>query len=249
MASTVLAVTAKSLAGPQSAVGSVVNRLPHLRTNVSSTERWLSLFGGVTLATYGITNGRLIPTLLGGFLVCRGSTGHCPVSQALGVSASDATAKNSVIAARHGTRADATIVVRKPAVEVYDFWRDFENLPKVMTHLIDVDTTNNGESRWMARGPLGLEVQWEAKITADEPGRLIAWKSLGGSDVDTAGSVHFTSLPGGRGTEVHVQLKYDPPAGKVGSAIARLFGENPRRQLEEDLERFRVAIERVPHAE
>ncbi|WP_020471512.1 SRPBCC family protein [Zavarzinella formosa] len=248
MASTILAVAAKSLASQQSAVGSAVERLPELRTNVSSTERWLSTLGGATLAAYGLSNGRLLPTLLGGFLLYRGTTGHCPVSQVLGVSTSDATAKNSVIAAGHGNRADASIVVKKPAIDVYDFWRDFENLPKVMTHLIDVDTTNNGESRWTAKGPLGLQVRWEAKITADEPGRLIAWKSLSGSDVDTAGSVHFTSLPGEQGTEVRVALKYDPPAGKLGTAVAWLFGENPQRQLEEDLERFREVMERIPMA-
>jgi len=247
MASTLLTVATKSLAGQQSALSSVVNQLPPLRTNVSSTERWLSLFGGVALTGYGASSGRVIPALLGGFLLFRGSTGHCPVSQALGFSTSDATAKNSVIAAGHGTRVEASIVVKKPAAEVYKFWRDFENLPKVMTHLIDVDTTTDGESRWTAKGPLGLQVQWHAKITADEPGRLIAWKSLSGSDVDTAGSVHFTSVSGG--TEVRVELKYDPPAGKLGTAVAKLFGENPQRQLDEDLERFREVMERFPHAE
>lgn len=248
MASTLLAVAAKSVAGPQSAVSNAVDRLPVLRTNVSSTERWASLAGGVALTGYGAAKGGLLPTLLGGFLLYRSATGHCPVSQALGFSTSDATAPNSVIAARHGSRVDASVVVMKPAAEVYRFWRDFENLPRFMTHLIDVDTTTDGRSRWTARGPLGLQVQWEAEITADEPGRLIAWKSLTGSDVDTAGSVHFEQLPGMKGTAVRVELKYDPPAGKLGTALARLVGRNPQRQVEEDLKRFREVMEKIPSA-
>jgi uncharacterized membrane protein len=248
MASTLLAVTAKSVAGPQSRVGRAVDSLPQLRTNVSSPERWASLLGGVALVGYGVARGGLLPSLLGGFLVYRGATGHCPVSQALGVSTSDATAENSVIAARHGTRADATVVVKRPAAEVYRYWRDFENLPRFMSHLEDVDTTTDGQSRWTARGPLGLRVQWHAQIIADEPGRLISWKSLDGSDVDTAGSVHFTQLPGDQGTEVRVELKYDPPAGQLGTLVAKLFGENPQRQIHEDLERFRAAVEQTPAA-
>jgi uncharacterized membrane protein len=247
MASTLLTVAAKSIAGPQSSLAQAVDGLPLLRTNVSSAERWLSLFGGAVLFGHGATSGRLLPTLLGSYLVFRASTGHCPVSQALGVSTSDATAKNSVIAAGHGTRLDAAVVVDKPADEVYRFWRDLENLPRIMSHLVDVDTTTDGESRWIAKGPLGLRVEWNAKIIADEPGRLISWKSLTGSDVDTAGSVAFKPLDGGR-TEVRVELKYDPPAGQFGTAIAKLFGENPQRQLTEDLERFREVIERTPQA-
>lgn len=249
MASTLLAVAAKSVAGPQSAVGRAVDALPQVRTNVSSTERWASLFGGVALMGYGISSrgtGGAISTLLGGFLFYRGTTGHCPLSQAVGFSTADATAENSVVAAGHGTKVEASVVVNRPAAEVYRFWRDFENLPRVMTHLIDVDTTTDGRSRWTAKGPLGFRVQWEAELTADEPNRLIAWKSLAGSDVDVAGSVHIAELPAGGGTELRVVLKYDPPAGKLGTAVAKLFGEDPQRQIREDLERFRDTLERAP---
>lgn len=249
MASTLLTVATKSLAGSRSAATTAVNALPALCTNVSSAERWASLLGGVALAGYGLTRGGVLPTLLGGFLVYRGATGHCPMCQVLGVSTSDATAPSSVIAAGQGTRVDATVTVKKSVDEVYRFWRDFENLPRFMAHLADVDTTTDGRSRWTAQGPLGLQVQWEAQLIADEPGRLIAWKSLSGSDVDTAGAVHFIPRPGGEETEVRVELKYDPPAGKLGTIVAGFFGEEPGQQLREDLERFREAIEKVPHAE
>jgi uncharacterized membrane protein len=141
---------------------------------------------------------------------------------------------------------DATVAVRKPADEAYRLWRDFEQLPAFMPGLVDVDTTTDGQSRWTAKAPLGLQIQWQAEIIADEPGRLIAWRSLSGSDLDTAGSVRFT--PRGDETEVRVELKYDPPAGRVGTAVARLFGEDPQQQVRAALDRFRAAVEEIPMA-
>ena len=88
-----------------------------------------------------------------------------------------------------------------------------------------------------------MSVQWDAEIVTDTPNQVISWKSLPGSDVDTAGSVHFRMAPGGRGTEIRVSLKYDPPGGKVGSFVARLFGENPDQQVRADLARFKQLIE------
>ncbi|WP_439621268.1 SRPBCC family protein [Gemmata sp.] len=244
MATTLLAAAAKSAAGPRSAVARAVDALPQARTNVSAPERVVSLVAGGALAALGF-DGRgpsVLSSLVGGYLLYRAATGNCPAYQALGVSGSDATAPNSSIAARHGTRIDHTVVVNKPAREVYRFWRDLENLPRFMTHLIDVDTTTDGQSLWTARGPLGIRVQWEAKLIADEPGKVISWQSLDGADVDTAGSVHFTEVPG-RGTEVRVALKYDPPAGKLGAAVARLFGTSPEAQIRADMERFRHIVE------
>ena len=94
-----------------------------------------------------------------------------------------------------------------------------------------------------ARGPLGMKVEWDAEIIVDLPGEAIGWKSIDGSDVDTAGSVRFRELPHGRGTEVRVNLKYDPPGGKVGTAIAKLFGESPEQQIRADMRRFKQILE------
>ena len=163
--------------------------------------------------------------------------------QVLGVSTSDSTAPNTAIAAGHGTRVEHAVTVMKPASEIYEFWRDFENLPKFMTHLVDVDTTTNGGSHWIAKGPLGTKVEWDAEIIVDIPGEAIGWKSIDGADVDTAGSVRFRELGPSRGTEVRVNLKYDPPAGRVGTAIARLFGEAPEQQIRDDLRRFKETME------
>jgi uncharacterized membrane protein len=245
MATTLIATAAKSAAGTDSTIAHVIDRLPQIRTNVSSSERWVSLAAGGALAALGF-DGRgpsLLSALVGGVLLYRAASGNCPLYQALGVSTSDSTNPNTAIAAGHGTRVEHAVTVMKPAVEVYQFWRDFENLPRFMTHLIDVDTTTNGRSHWVAKGPLGLKVEWDAEIVADISGEAIGWKSLDGSDVDTAGSVRFRELPHGRGTEVRVNLKYDPPAGKVGRAVARLFGEAPEQQIREDLRRFKQIVE------
>ncbi len=245
MATTLLTTALKSAAGSNRTVGRAVRALPRTFTNVSSTERWLSLAAGTYLTTCGISGkGPGIASLLaGGYLLYRAATGNCPGYQCLGVSMSDSTAPNSAIAADHGSRVDCAITVMKPAADVYRFWRDLENLPRFMAHLVDVDTTTDGQSRWIAEGPLGLKVEWHAQLVADIPNRVISWRSLPGADVDTAGSVHFEEQPNGRGTDVRVELKYDPPAGKVGSAIAALFGKSPQKQIREDLRRFKQILE------
>lgn len=245
MASTLLTTAVKSAAGPGSGVARAVNKLPPMRTNVSSAERWLSLAAGGALVALGAT-GRtplLVSSLVGAGLLFRAASGNCAVYQALGVSTSDSTAENTAVAAGHGTRVEHAITVNKPAAEVYRFWRDLENLPRFMTHLIDVDTTTDGRSHWVAKGPLGLTFEWDAEIVADTPNRVIGWKSLDGADVDTAGSVRFVELPHGRGTEVRVELKYDPPAGKVGTALARLVGMSPEAQIKADMRRFKQLME------
>lgn len=247
MATSVAAAAIKSIAGHDSGLAHAVNRLPTTFTNVSSTERWVSAAAGGGLIALGLT-GRL-PGILalvgGGYLIYRAASGHCPVYQAMGVSMSDATAPNSAIAAGHGTRVEEVVTVMRPVDEVYRFWRDFENLPRFMSHLVDVDTTTDGQSRWRAKGPLGLTVEWEAKIIRDERNKVISWQSLPGADVDTAGSVHFRELPGNQ-TEVRVNLKYDPPAGKLGTMVAKLFGEEPQQQVRDDLQRLRRVMEGGP---
>jgi len=243
MATTLLATAAKSVGGPGSTLTRAVEALPAIPTNLSSPERWVSLVAGGAVALFGLTEKRpsVLTTALGGYLMYRGLSGNCPAYQALNVSTAHSTAPNTAVAAGHGTRVEATITVNKSTLETYDFWRDFERLPRFMNHLLDVETTNDGQSHWVAKGPLGLRVEWDAKIIRDEPGKAIAWQSLPGADVDNAGSVHFRAVQAG--TEVRVNLKYDPPGGQLGTAVAKLFGENPQRQVQEDLFRFKTLIE------
>jgi Predicted integral membrane protein len=136
-----------------------------------------------------------------------------------------------------------SLTINRSPDEVYAFWRNFENLPRFMEHLESVSVMDDRHSHWKARAPAGASVEWDAEITDDQPGRLIAWRSLQDADVANRGIVRFVPAPGGRGTEIHVELRYDPPAGKLGTLVARLFGEEPGQQVERDLRRFKQVLE------
>lgn len=136
-----------------------------------------------------------------------------------------------------------SVTINHPPEEVYRFWRDFQNLPRFMSHLESVQVTGENRSHWVAKAPAGTTVEWDAEITEDRPNELIAWRSLEGADVNNSGSVRFERAPGGRGTEVTVELQYDPPGGVIGASIARLFGEEPEQQIKGDLARFKQVME------
>ncbi len=146
---------------------------------------------------------------------------------------------------------EKAITVNRPVEEVYGLWRDFENLPRFMLHLESVQVMGPKRSHWRAKAPAGMRAEWDAEITDDRPNELIAWRSLAGADVDNSGSVRFAPAPGGRGTEVRVELRYNPPGGRVGAAFAKLFGEEPEQQLRDDLRAFKQVLEigEVVHSE
>ncbi|HYZ84314.1 MAG TPA: SRPBCC family protein [Bryobacteraceae bacterium] len=220
-------------------------------TNVSEPERWASIAGGITLAAWGLSrrnNTGLGLAALGGALAWRGYTGHCPFYQALGVNTAcrgrmRGTGTHASVPYELGIRVDQSMHIQKPAEELYRFWRKLDNLPKFMKHLTRVEMLDDRRSHWVACGPAGMDVEWDAEIIHEEENRRIGWRSLEGSDVDNAGSVRFEPQPGG-GTIVHVSLQYNPPAGLLGEAVARLFGENPKKQIREDLQRFKELMER-----
>jgi uncharacterized membrane protein len=136
-----------------------------------------------------------------------------------------------------------SITVNRSAEEVYGFWRDFQNLPRFMSHLEEVQVTGDRRSHWKAKAPAGKTVEWDAEITDDQPNRLIAWRSVGKADVDNSGSVRFVPAPGERGTEIHVEMHYNPPAGRLGAVVAKLFGEGPDWQVADDLRAFKQVME------
>jgi len=142
-----------------------------------------------------------------------------------------------------GIRVHEAIRLERPVSEVYEYWRKLEHLPRFMQHLDRVVENSDLRSHWVARGPAGLEVTWDAEIINDIPDRLIAWRSLPGSDVTTAGSVNFDSVRAGQSTQVTVKLQYDPPAGRLGAAVARLFGREPSQTIREDLHRLKYLLE------
>ena len=138
---------------------------------------------------------------------------------------------------------EQSYTIHKSPEELYRFWKNFENLPRFMRHLESVKKIDERRSHWVACGPAGYRVEWDAEIINDEPDQTIAWRSLGNADVDNAGSVRFVPHFDGRGTDVKVVIAYIPPAGRVGWAIARLFGADPQDQIREDLGRFKTMIE------
>lgn len=136
-----------------------------------------------------------------------------------------------------------SITVHCPREAAYRFWREFENLPRFMQHLQSVTSAGDGLSHWVAKAPAGREVEWDAELVDEQPNERIAWRSTPGSDVEHEGSVQFRDAPADRGTEIRVELRYDPPAGVIGSKVAKLFGEEPSQQIRDDLRRFKQVME------
>jgi uncharacterized membrane protein len=143
-----------------------------------------------------------------------------------------------------GIRIKKAVTINHPVSEVYTFWRNFENLPRFMTHLESVKVLDDERrSHWVAIGPAGLRVEWDAELVEDRPNELISWRSLAGGNVDTAGYVRFRPAPGNRGTEIVVEMRYDPPGGVLGASIAKLFGESGEQVVARDLLAFKNVME------
>lgn len=140
-------------------------------------------------------------------------------------------------------RVTEAITVNRPVGEVFRFWRALENLPRFMAHLASVEELGDGRSRWVAKGPADTPITWHAVFIDERPNELIAWRSLPGSNIATSGSVRFRPAPGGRGTEVYVELRYAAPGGAAGVALAKLLGRDPGRMTRGDLRRFKQVME------
>jgi uncharacterized membrane protein len=148
------------------------------------------------------------------------------------------------LAGGRGLHVERTITVQRAPGEVYRAWRVLERLPRLLSSsLVSVTHSGPRRTRWVVTGPGGMRVAWEAELIADEPGRLLAWRSVGRADVDIGGSVRFTPAPGGRGTEVKVILTYAPPGGRLGAGAAALIGQGADRQVREALRRFKQVLE------
>jgi len=136
-----------------------------------------------------------------------------------------------------------TVSINRPRQELYEFWRDFRQLPLFMENIEDVVVLDDKRSHWIVRGPAGSELEWDSVITEDVPGEVIAWRSVEGASVDNGGRVEFRDSPNGRGTIVSVTIAYKPPAGKLGKAFAKLFRSEPKIQARQELRRFKQLME------
>ena len=223
-------------------------------TNVGQVERALSVAAGGALALLGARRRGLPGAAMaaaGMVLLQRGATGHCAVYESLGVNTVEGGrpaleqqhGPAAVLDASQAVRVEQSVTINRPREELYRYWRTLDNLPRVMRHLESVTVLGDRHSRWKAKAPAGMTVEWDAVIHNEIENELLAWKSVGDATVPNAGSVHFADAPGGRGTELRVLLEYDPPAGMVGRVVAKLFGEEPGAQVREDLRRFKSAME------
>ncbi len=219
---------------------------PDNRVNMSRTDRIAAGIGGGTLAFLGLVRPspmRLLVGAIGGGLVYLSATGHSPFHKMLGINNARRGEARPYDYFEDGIHVEVSYTIAKPAEELFRFWRQFENLPRIMSHVERVEVRDSVHSHWVSKGPAGKQVEWDAQIINEEPDRLIAWHSLPGADVDNAGSVRFIPAPGDRGTEVHVELDYIPPAGTLGFIFAKLFGQEPRQQIKEDLRHLKQLME------
>ncbi|MEO7985848.1 MAG: SRPBCC family protein [Gemmatimonadales bacterium] len=215
--------------------------------NVGHTERWVSAIAGATFLVAGLRRKRWRRLLwpVGGALITRAVTGKSSLNRVLGRNSARNRQRSSPVAsldAGTGTRVDRTIVVDRSPEVLFRFWRDFTNLPRFMDNLESVTILDEDRSHWVAKGPAGARVEWDATIHNEIEDELIAWRSLPGAEVDQAGSVRFVPTGDGR-TDVRVVLRYRAPAGRLGEAVAKLLGVDPSRQVADDLRRFKQVVE------
>jgi uncharacterized membrane protein len=228
------------------------------RHNVAKGERIGSVALGAALVGLGVRRRDpigLVAALFGGYFITRGATGNCLVYRALGVSTGsadavlapwhrdDVTGRAATVNARKAIKVERAVTIDRPRDELFAFWRNFENLPRFMEHLVSVRVDTPTRSHWEAKAPGGRTVEWDAEIVNEVPYEIIAWKSVGEPDVANAGAVNFFDAPGGRGTIVRVTLDYEPPAGRLGAMLSHFTAEEPDRQIREDLRKFKQLME------
>jgi uncharacterized membrane protein len=223
-------------------------------TNITQSERWLSGFcGGWALAAgvFKRNASGLALTLAGADLIRRGLTGHSYLYEWLGIRTAPKGqgAETTAVPYELGIRVDESIVINRPRAQVFRFWRHFENLSRFMENVRSVRRIDPKTSHWIVKAPAGRTAEWDAVVHNEIPDRLIAWRTLPGAGVDHAGSVWFKDAPRG-GTEVVLELQYNPPADTLGAAFAALWGAEPGMQIQQDLRRLKHIMESgdfLPH--
>jgi uncharacterized membrane protein len=195
---------------------------------------------------------RLLVGVAGGFMVIRGARFRGPAGRALtlaGMGLLTRAASNipprrlvGLGAGRPAVDTEKTIVVRAPLDEVWELWSDFEKFPRFMAHLREVRKLDEGRSHWVAAGPAGIPVEWDAVVTDWVPRQFIGWTSVEGSAVETTGQVRFRALSDSE-TQIDVKMAYSPPAGAAGHAVASLLGSDPKSAMDEDLVRLKSLLE------
>lgn len=217
----------------------------NMKINVSEAERWASAALGGGLVAYGLRKRRwsgIFFVLSGGVLLLRGALGRSLFYKTLGINSATGEGLPGQDKAASLIRVDKSIVIARPAEEIYRHLRDLENLPGLFGHLKSVETLSGSRSRWTARMPAGADLAWETELTEDRPARKLAWRSSVDTALRSEGAIVLDALAGSR-TQVGVHLEYALPAGKTGRVFAKLFGNHPDRLLDEELHRFKSRLE------
>jgi uncharacterized membrane protein len=217
---------------------------------ISEAENWLAIGTGALLLISGASRRSVAGACLAmssAPLLYRGLTGRWPAFLDEYMPSDDT---RMALGGDRGIHVRESIRLELPIADVYRFWRRLENLPRFMSHLDQVTETSDRQSHWVTGGPGGVTVEWDAEIINEVENQILAWRSLPGSDVVTAGSVNFDTVRGGRSTQVSVHLQYAPPGGRAGAFIAWLFGREPSQSIREDLRRFKHLLEagEIPRA-
>ncbi len=213
--------------------------------NLGDTERvGTALAGGALIAAAFLppSPARWSFFTAGVGLLLRGAAGYCPLYRVLGIDRFDQRHRDGV-PGNDGLKIEHEVEVRCPAAELYQFWRRVEQLPRILRHVESVEPIDEWHSHWVARGPVGPALEWDAEIINEHENQLIAWQSVHGASLKNAGAVRFEELGGGF-TRVKVCLELQPYGGAAALALGRLFGTDPQRELEYDLERFKDFAER-----
>jgi len=210
--------------------------------NVGNNERIFSAAAGAFLLSSGLRNlfsnpiNALVKTAIGGVLLYRGASGHCPIYASMG--------KTRGVMHTQAINIRTSLVVNKPKDEVYAFWRKLENLPLFMKHIASVTEIDAKHSHWEASIPGNIgKVKWNAEIVKEEPGYMIGWQSIPNSMINNAGKVTFNEALNGQGTELEVVISYHPPAGELGSGVAKLLNPVFEKIVRQDVMNFKEYIE------
>lgn len=222
-----------------------IHRSDHTQVNESSTERLLLAVGAGALAVYGLSRrspGGLLLTVLGAGLLHQSVSGHCELYHAMGVNRSSRSQDETTPVAQD-VHIEEAININKSPAEIYSFWRSFENLPRFMRHLESVTRLGSNRWHWVAKGPAGLRIEWDAEIYNEKENELIAWRALPGSEFENAGTVRFEPTGNGTGSIVRVIMNYNVPGGKLTAGLAHLLRQSPEQFLAEDLYRLKQLLE------
>ncbi|MCA1559735.1 MAG: SRPBCC family protein [Acidobacteria bacterium] len=232
----------------------VVDRNAHrVVGRLGDMERWGTVATASALIAYGMSRRSVRGVCLAVAatpLAYRGLAGRWPPYLSSVIGPGHGSDTRVALSGDRGIHVRESVRIERPLGEVYRFWRQLENLPRFMTALERVTELGDGRSHWVAKGPGGMRVEWNAEIVNEVENKVIGWRSLPDADVVTAGSVNFDAVRGGRSTQISVHLQYAPPAGRMGALVAAVAGREPSQTIREDLRRLKQLLEagEIPRA-